>query len=387
MQSGEQALQNTGGGNEIERCSNNLSADSSSSQEIDSITVLETSPTGRIYSYGTKRGTVHLFDLHQNRVFNTITPENSLGIEQMSWSDDGSYLCFSNSEQRVFVISVTVNESTPEPIVETKAEISMKDTAKGPITQLLFRSDLSCFLVSASKNVNTISLTSFSIIHSTEPTITRCRWIPHPHDSDLIIGFSPEHALVLDWDLTAKQIYVTWIAGSSEHMKVDKVIVTQDKSHILVQKSLRDKSMKDKGHHYFETSKLLKPSGLEIPASFPRDISPEIAFPLLFQPDNRLIFLSENSSVCSWQIPPVQGKFIVSSRPRLRNIIAAAGSSTSDHQDTNDTPGKEFEELFSLPGDSIDRNNFPLCTVWGKERSFLYPRNGEVVVVRCEALG
>ncbi|KAI0883174.1 uncharacterized protein GGS22DRAFT_168043 [Annulohypoxylon maeteangense] len=382
MQSGEETRQNVEGGIETEGLTNNPLTHNDLSERIDPITVLEASPTGRIYSYGTENGLVHLFDLHQDRLFKTLTSQDSLSIEQISWSYDGKYLCFSDTDRMVFIISVTTDDRSPELVVVTKAEVSVRNITKGPITQLLFRPDLSCLLVSTSNTVHTISLISFSIVHSAELRIAECKWIVHPQNPELIIGFGPEHTQVLGWDLIEKQFYITWLAGSSEQLKVDQVIATQDKRHILVQKSHRDNNVTEKGHHYFETSKLSTPSPLRVPAVLPQDISSEIVLPLSFQSDNRLIFLSRNFSICSWKIPSDSGRFIVASRPRPNNNIDTPTSSASSV-----TPEKEFEELFSLPWDSTSRDNLSLCAVWGKEKSFLYPRNGEVVVVRCEVLG
>jgi hypothetical protein len=48
--------------------------------------------------------------------------------------------------------------------------------------------------------------------------------------------------------------------------------------------------------------------------------------------------------------------------------------------------GKMPKELFSLPGDWISRDCLVLSSVWGVEKSFLCPRNGEIAVVKCAAL-
>lgn len=87
----------------------------------------------------------------------------------------------------------------------------------------------------------------------------------------------------------------------------------------------------------------------------PAVLTPDPAFRvsrlLSFLSNDRLVFLSRSYSVCTWQLP--------------------AG------------PAKE---LFCLPGDWINRDCLDLCSVWGKEKSFLCPRNGEVAIVKCAAL-
>ncbi|KAI1214673.1 uncharacterized protein F4807DRAFT_449259 [Annulohypoxylon truncatum] len=352
----EQARQSAESGNGTESFTSNPST---------GITTLAASPAGRIYSCGTKRGPAHLFDLHQDKVFDTITPKDASSIEQMSWSDDG----------RVFIIRVAMNGSVLEPAVEIKAEIPMKNITKGPITQLLFQPDSSCLLVFTSNTVHSISLTLFSV------------WIVHPQDPELIIGFNPQHAEILNWDLIEKQVYVTWLTGSSEVLKVDKVIVTQDKRHIL-----------ERALHYFETSRLSIPpetaSRVEqtngsrpiLPVSIPHEMASKVALPLSFQSEDHLVFLSENLSICSWQIPSGGPVSIIESLRGSRSNIATGASSTSGRQQTSTAPGKRVEELFSLPGDWISRDCLSLCVIWGKEGAFLYPRNGEVAVVKFAAL-
>jgi WD40 repeat protein len=42
--------------------------------------------------------------------------------------------------------------------------------------------------------------------------------------------------------------------------------------------------------------------------------------------------------------------------------------------------------LFYLPGDWIGQDGISLCVLWPKEKALLYPRNGEVAMVRCAGL-
>jgi hypothetical protein len=66
---------------------------------------------------------VKLADLHVSKSF--------LSIEQMSWSNDGRYLCFSDSSKKVIIKSKTPSAGNLDPLVETKAEIPMKNTQMG----------------------------------------------------------------------------------------------------------------------------------------------------------------------------------------------------------------------------------------------------------------
>ncbi|KAI2466515.1 hypothetical protein F4781DRAFT_434287 [Annulohypoxylon bovei var. microspora] len=395
----EQTDKSIDSGNETEGFTHGLQTYSSTSRRVDSITVLAASPAGRVYSYGTERGTVYLFDLRQEKIFNALTPKGFLSIEQMSWSDDGRYVCFSDSAKRVFIISVTVDPNSSELIAETKAEMSMKNITKGPITQLLFRPNSIDIMVFTSNNAHVISLTSFSIVQSAELDTAERIWIVHPQTRELVIGFGPERIQILDWNLVEKRAYTTTLEGSSDDATVEKVTVTQDKTQLLVQKYLRSHNLKERTFHYFEVSKLsifseaapdvgLKNEPAAItPTLLPQDVSSEIALLLSFQSHDSLIFLSRHFSVCSWQVPSGSSASVIVpiSRPSSHTDSTNPGVS-SVHQESNVTTKHKFKELFSLPGDWISRDCLSLCVVWEKEKSFLCPRNGEVAVVRCAAL-
>jgi hypothetical protein len=184
------------------------------SGRIDSVTVLAASPVGRLYSYGTDKGTVLLYDTRCRKLTYLYTAKNFLSIEHMSWSDDGRYLCFSDSGKRVIIMSVKVpnsagGRSSDPPVVETEAEILVKmQSANVTISQLLFHPDSSQLAVYSSSTIQTISLSSFTVANSVAlRTAVECKWITHPHDIGLMMGVAPSSIQVLDWDLIERQTH------------------------------------------------------------------------------------------------------------------------------------------------------------------------------------
>ncbi|KAI2784618.1 hypothetical protein F4815DRAFT_453629 [Daldinia loculata] len=363
----------------------NLLTDSSPSRRIDAITVVAVSPTGRLYSHGTETGTVYIVDLHKEKVIDTHTLKGSLSIEKICWSDDGRYFCFSDSAKRVCIKLINPGTSTSEPTTETQVEVSMRSIAKGPITQLLFQPNSMAVLVFTSTTAHAISTTTLSVTQSVEFDAAEYEWIAHPQDPELVVGFGTKRIQIMTWDLAHMQAYTVNLESHPDHAVVNRVLATQDKKHLLVQTSSQSHNSREKALHYLKASDLLIPSTAAsddqesntvviTPITLPKEVSSEIALPLLFQSHRHLTFLSRDSSVYSWKPPSSSGPLVTT---LINSMVTESNSSII----------KQSKELFVLPGDWIKRDNLSLCAIWGVEKSFLCPRNGEVAVVRCQELG
>lgn len=413
MRYAEQRSKGIESGSETESLGQSSTASESCSKRIDSITVLACSPTGRLYCCGTEKGTVHLHDTQRGKLTDLHVSRSFLSIEQMSWSHDGRYICFSDSSKKVIIMFIIPRGGNLDPVVEKKAEIPMKNSTNGPILQLLLHPDSSQLLVRSSSTICTISLRSFSTIHSLELHTAECKWITHPQDPALIVGVGPNAIHILDWSLGERQTYTFEHPRDQsvpldpesplDRQTVDRVLVTHDKKHVLVQLSLMNQNSKEKTFLYFETSSWTTSTTATTGIDQKRDsmaIKPfvlprtaNIALALSFLTHDNLIFLSRTQTICSWRHPFRSGPSLSSppATSRITNKTTATKMSTelSYHHygtDTSNTAGDQSEPLFSLPGDWISRDCLALCSIWGVERSLLCPRNGEVAVVRCAAL-
>ncbi|KAK6954764.1 hypothetical protein Daesc_004733 [Daldinia eschscholtzii] len=366
----------------------------SPSRKIDGITVVAASSTGRLYSYGTASGIVYTADLHKEKVIDVHTQKGLLSIEEMSWSSDGRYLCFADSAKRVCIKSIVLDESTSEVTTETKAAISVRDIAKGPISQLLFRPDSTSVLVFTTTTAHAISTTTMSVTQSVEYNTAEYQWIAHPHDPELVVGFGTKRVQIMTWDLSRIQAYKFDLQGYPDHAIVDRVLVTEDKNHLLVQTSPQNHNARDKALHYLKGSDLsvsstttanddqISDNIVITPITLPKDISSEIALPLLFSSESHLTYLSKDSSVYSWKPAPVLGYGPM----KLISMATANAPGTPTNHQSHNPIIKQSKELFVLPGDWINRDNLSLCVIWSAEKSFLCPRNGEVAIVRCREL-
>lgn len=339
---------------------------------IDSITTLGALPNGRLYFCGTERGTVQLHHTQRGKLADGFTSKGFLSIENLSCSDDGRYLCFCDSSKKLVIKSVTAGStSASDPTFDTRREIQMQHIVHGPILHLLVNPSSSHLLVQAASSLHVISMTLLEVTHSREKEVDAMqKWILHPQDPSLILGFGPKGVQVLDWDLAEHRRYnydlpidhalsrleVTDTDGGK--VKVTQVLVTHDKKHLLVHFSqLGGPDSLGKTLLYFESSSFSSASSAEVDRMnvpfkiLANDLILQVSRPLAFLSHNRLVFLSKAFSICYWQLP--------------------AGP---------------VKELFSLPGDWISMDCLALCRVWNAEKAFLCPRNGEVAVVRCASL-
>ena len=368
-----------GSGSETTSFAQNSTVSENYSARIDSIIALAGSPTGRLYCCSTEDGTVHLHDTQRGKLAELHASKSFLSIEQMSWSHDGRYICFSDSSKRVLILSLDPNASDLDRLTRTELEIPMTNYLDGPILQLLFNHDSSLLLVYASAKVCIVSLKSPSSMKSLELDIAECKWIVHPLDPSLILGIGSRAIHIVDWSLvrhwtsrfilTVAQNEPTSPTVPTNRQIVDRVLVTHDRKHIMVQMSPSNHNSRDKQFLYFDTSHLSLSNQNDdrttlTLSTLPSHVSSQISLALSFLSGDKLIFLSKTFSICSYRLS-----------------FYPTSSISSKH-----TAEGETKPLFWLPGDWISRDCLALCCIWNKERSLLCPRNGEVAVVRCAAL-
>jgi len=359
-------------------------------RRIDAITVLAASPNGKYYCYGTESGRARLFSTARDKTTELHNSKGFLSIEQAAWSEDGRYMCFADSGKKVFVTAMNMDASESENVAQHRFEVSLKTLTDGSIQQLLFQPDLSHLFIATSATLCTVSLWSASVVRSIPAPEHDRKWIAHPQDPALMLGFGQNSVVMLSWDLDDRGTYRiershepgTSAPSDQAAMSrtVERILVTSDKQHILVQMS-RSKKSKLKEFLYFTTSSLSTSVSVDtqprragehrhmvVPIPLPEDIASQMGLALSFLKRDRLLFLSRNFSICSWEIP---------SEARLAQPSQAMNRPTHEK--------KGFSEVFSLPADWVSKDCLELCIIWLQERSLLCPRNGEVAVVRCSS--
>jgi WD40 repeat protein len=410
---GERAISGTDSESESENFSQYSVTPVHTSQRIDAITVMAYSPNGRQYCYGTECGRVRLFDIQQGELPELHSPKGFLSIEQMAWSSDGRYICYADSGKKVFVVATNSIASGGDGVARRYCEVSLKALTEGPVQQLLFQQDSRHLLIVTSGTLSTISLDSASVVHSLPAPGHGRKWIVHPQDSTVILGFSRDSVAMISTELENRGTY--HIDSSLEQdtpvepkhatiaRTVERILFTADKQHILVQMSHGGNS-KEKNFLYFATSSFSVGTHIDIqpekdnnqqpaivPVLLPKEMTQRIGLALAFLKHDRLLFLSRSFSICSWEITPTsrlsQSTQTTNRESHATDTTLSFGNANlpkrTERSSVSITMEKGLTEMFALPTDWISKDCLELCVIWLQEKSLLCPRNGEVAVVRC----
>lgn len=400
------------------------------SGKIDCVTALASQPNGRVYCSGTESGLMKLAETSRTNVLELRKSKSFMSIEHVVWSDDGRYVGFTDLSRRVFVKSVSRPAGATGPwTIEPKLELAI-GVVEGAIRQLFFHPDSSTILVYTGSTVNTISLASKSILHSRRmpggPQIYR--WINHPSDRRSLLAFGPGRVLIWAWSDLMQTEQLAFPSAVVEHMgsisrsrrslsinlwesreNIDRVLVTHDKTFILVQSSCpAGHGQKQKETLVFDVSRIppateFRPSSEDSdepesttrpsphplsssitstlsspddddlqelePIPLPPELASHIEIPLAFLSRHRLVFLDQNFWLCSWRLPLPS------------NTTTRKPSATG----TLDGGTMEIKQHYFFPSDWISPDSVALCTVMA-DGTVLCPRNGDVAVVKCSTL-
>lgn len=400
--------------------------------KIDPVTALAPQPNGCVYCSGTESGLMELFETSSITGLELRKSKSFMSIEHVVWSEDGKYVSFTDLSGRVFVKSVnrTLGAGGNWKI-DTKLEVAV-NVAEGAICQVLFHPDSSTLLVYTSSTISTISLASRSILHSRKmpEAASIYKWTNHPAYQGSLLAFGPAKVLIWAWSDLMQTDQLTFPFAIREHMgsisnsrmssstnlweskeSIDRVLVTHDKTFILVQSSSpAGHGQNKKDTLVFDVSKIppateLRPSSEDSdepasttrlspcshppsssihstlsspgddelqelqPLPLPSELKSQIEIPLAFLSRDRLVFLDQNFWLCSWRLP-------LSSSTMARRPSATG---------TLDGSTMEIKRHYFFPSDWISPDSVALCTVMA-DGTVLCPRNGDVAVVKCSTL-
>ena len=400
--------------------------------KIDPIAALAPQPTGHLYCSGTESGLIEIRDTSRGGIAELRRSQSFMGIEHAVWSTDGQFVAFADLCGRLFVKSVLINAGAGGSLViESKLEMAM-DVSEGAIHQILFHPDSNRLLIYSLSTATIVSLASKSIVASKRLEAPRdvYRWINHPSDQGSLLAFGPctvhvwswqelaeTATLTFDWQIISHESSMsrsrvsssTYLWESKE--SVDRVLVTVDKTFVLVQCSCpSSQGQKQKNTLLFDvatipiatirnfsspsqpnpfqsaeilvssshtgstqTSKSPTFSVADIGQLESIPLPPELVScidnPLAFLSRDRLVFLDHNVWLCSWRLP----------LPSKATTRRPSGSGTLDGGTA------EIKRHYFFPGDWISSASVALCTIMA-DGTVLCPRKGDVAVVKCAAL-
>lgn len=376
----------------------------SSSAAVDPITALAGSPSGRLYCHGTQKGVVSLHDTKEGRIATLYSSKAKFAIEHIAWSHDGKHICVSDLSKQLVVFTASNGLADANPSYEQSASIPLRKFTKSPITQLLFHPSSSHIMVHTSSQIHTISVTSHSVENSRDLISAISCWVLHPTSPELLVGFGSHNITIMDWNLVEQRIFdIKWPREPGDEQEetgtlfqVDRVLSSQEKNRLLLQVSTAGDSSRNIQLFFLKTPDLASSDQSEEEAgksSSPiclhrmmPDLYHDVSLALGLVWGDRLIYVSRDFAICSKHLQWVSESIASSGHAQPKNqrnvrsrALARGGAST-------EKPSSGMKELFAFPGDWANEQALGLCGLWDVETSLLYPRNGEVAVVKCTAL-
>lgn len=376
---------------EAESLVQSSSASDHATIRIDEITALAASPLGQLYCYGTDRGTVSLHSTKEGKLMDIHSSKAFFGIDIMTWNAVGDLIAFSDSSRKLFLVSVSSSTTSSQPMTQTISEVSMKGFTKGTIVQLLFSPDSQQLLVHSTSAIHFLSLPSLVVSRSLDIEEDEIQCIIHPQEASQVLGIGSKALYTFDWGNSELLSYQhDFTADSIEHAGTNRVqtaLVSTDKRHVLVQIVNHNEGIQTRLLYSLTVSSIpLAPAANHPNSTTPQDasvaidtilvsneISSYINTPLAFMSNNGLIFISKDLVICTW--------------PFRTTPQTASLASISPHKSPRAVGHSPFKELFYLPGDWAGREVLAISQIWKKERTFMCPKNGEIVLVRCAAIG
>lgn len=376
----------------------------SSSAAVDPITAVAGSPSGHIYCYGTQKGVVSLHDTRQGKLATLYSSRAKFAIEHITWSHDGKHICVSDFSKQLVVFTASNHSADANPNYEQTASIPMRKFTKSHITQLLFHTSSSHIMVHTSSQIHTIPLTSCSVENSKDLSSAISYWTLHPVNSELLVGFGAHKITLLDWDLVDQgKLDIQWpqapgteTGQTSTPFQVDRVLSSQDKNRLLLQVSTAGVSSRISELFFLSTPDLVSSdrseeqtvtssSAINLHRMLP-ELYHDVSLALALLWGDRLIYVSRDFAICSKQLHWTSESTPSSRTAQPRNQRNVRSRALARGGAPMERPNSGVKELFAFPGDWANDQALGLCSLWGIETSLLYPRNGEVAVVRCTAL-
>jgi hypothetical protein len=321
------------------------------------ILALAAPPEGDFCSAGDDEGVVYLFDDRTGRKHELWRSPSQMPIDHLVWSPDSKYLACVEVGGKMTVKSVLSPPAeikngkwTASPVFDIKTQID-----SGGVSQILLDPSSQYLFVTSQTSTQVWSLETGLVTASlmAKTPGSPQRWFNHPLHEDRLISWTPTAFTTYLWsDLT--ELSSTRIESQSEltdaqplspcedSTRTERCTTTLDARHILLQTShpapnhTRTKETHIYDLHTFE------------PLILPTSILARVNIALNILPSQHFVFLDLSYWLCSFRL----------------------GSSV-----------QRATKHFFLPKDWINPDSLALCTV-AMDGAFLYPRNGEVAVIR-----
>lgn len=171
-------------------------ASESSSEVQEPITALSVENKSLYYCRGDQDGVLKIFTKNGTQLVKTSV-STPMAIENLAWSEDGSFIATADLARRISINSF-YSEAKNYRLEET-FEIKEDD----PIDQLLWNLESDLLLVSTKGGTSIWSVKTRKRIVNISEGSASYRWINHPLEKELVIGFAADHVRICQWsDMT-----------------------------------------------------------------------------------------------------------------------------------------------------------------------------------------
>ncbi|KAL1988851.1 hypothetical protein VTN96DRAFT_7735 [Rasamsonia emersonii] len=306
--------------------------------QYEAVSVLAIAPSSSLYCVGNEEGTVDLFDARAGKVTELASFMNMLSVSHLVWSEDAKNIACADLGGDIIVKRLVSEAGTLRSSTKIESMPSPKIALEGrSIHQLLFSQDARLLLIITDDHgyVWAIYEGVLRVSTSLKNGASR-RWLPHPLQKHLFLGFGAHDVKVYQWrdfveqpslryqvdgldrsrlsaegnsvpDLATLSINRTSENGSAS--LVNRAMATQDGRHVLIQ-------IKDGGSGKGQLTKRLlildnstpdsataeKSTGLLTFRQIPPDIVARVEIPLGILAGSRLVFLDQDLWVCTFQL-------------------------------------------------------------------------------------
>lgn len=307
------------------------------------VCALAAAPGSSFYCVGNEEGVVELFDTTQGKFLELARFLNFLGVSKMAWGEDSQHIVATDLGGDILVKRlITSPVGAGEGDVEAQAILTAKINLEGRgISEVLLNRNSTLLLV-MSQNRGEVWSPSTGVVHASRELENDAlrKWLNHPTQDDMLLGFGPSDLRVLRWnDLTdlgrlqfqeqpprlnsqasfdvnehrepcQDQLSIRSSSDLEATSTVTKAIFSQDRKHFLVHiVEIPAQGIASKRLLIFETScGICDRIDCNMPLGYlyiPPVIASRVEVPLGVLPGSLLVFLDQDLWICTYRLGSV----------------------------------------------------------------------------------
>ena len=294
-------------------------------RQYEAVTVVAAGPGSHWYCAGNEEGSVYLLNTRTDHTIELSKFLNFMSVSQIAWNQDATIIVAADLGGDISVKHLTAPLASPSkgtPILKSLMPPRTDLNGRG-ITQMLFNTDASLLLITSDDGGQIWSLKNQTMIAILHDNDMNRRWLQHPLQETLFLGFGATDIRVFHWHDFSEQARLhqsrTNLDPAEQRLPgfaqvslepdsihdarsaVSKAILTQNREHILVQ----TKTTSIQGHiskqlYLFAVSAFASSETSIAHIFIPPPVHAKIEIPLGMLPGLRLAFLDQDLWFCTF---------------------------------------------------------------------------------------